>query len=431
MSLLQILQWVIAITEKLLGISLIGMRNLPDDFRPANIDLMFPKIQNPYYTQKSMLIGWFWKNPYDRIEKIKKWLPIDRSFHAYICSRTGSGKTFLLKRLLSCYYKSGMSCFVVDLHDEFSQCRNPLQEQFHKYLPKGMESAEGLKVFTIRPFFFNNFLEEKDKHSQYFQLSMKDISAQDLIDICNLEPRYNEIILKYFEKADNIEQLIDLIRKNEKAEPLIRILENLKNQNIIGNDFSIDLIEKMNNGHILVLNLFGYDRVPAKYYQIYLKWIISKLVNARKNKTHNLNGEKLHNELVMEIDEAHSLISPLAENTMSGREIIKQIRESRKFGVSIIFSSQDLKSVHSVVFEQTEYIFISFNADYIEVDEILKRRQYYTYHPSDKKEIADWLRHMKNFLGWRCWTYITTKGQRNKFFVYAPLCEHKSARTDN
>jgi len=408
----------------------------PDEYHSALQHSEFPIAEKSPYSKKRVLIGWEWKNTYappSQRERRERW--IETSPHrAFILGTTGSGKTFFQKSLISRFYKSGYNCFIVDLHDEYSQMCEPIQEKFREFLNKN-EKPEGLKVLTIRPLFFQKYSQEEDKKSVYFQIPFSEITAQDLIDFCGLDAGYSDIIIKHKESCDTIEEFLETVSAKEKAKPLVRAIENIIENKVIGDGNVIDFIKEFNEGKIIVLNLLGYESVINKYYQVYIKHILAKIFNARGNAVRGYSGSKLKSEIFIFIDEAHSIM-PKDANNMAVKEVVKLVVEGRKFGLSFYFSTQKLESVNTAAYDQSKYLFISNNnKNFSDLDKLMKFSGAYDAHWRFKNKLSEMLYAMKNFGEWRCWGLFPEKinpdhPRLELFFPFSPVCAHYSTSED-
>lgn len=408
----------------------------PDEFQSGVQLKMFPPEEKSPYNTKRILIGWQFRNKYLPIrfrERQERWIDASPA-KAFIIGRSGDGKTFFQKSLIGRFFKSGYNCLVIDLHDEYSQMREPIQDKFREFLNKN-EKPEGLKVLTVRPMFFKKYSEEEDKKSKYFQIPFTEITTQDLIDFCGLDSKYSDIIIKHKESCETIGYFLETIRKQEKAKPLERAIENIIENGVIGEEMNIDFIKELNEGNLIVLNLIGYEGIISKYYQIYIKHILAKIFKARENQVKGYSGSKLKSETYIFIDEAHSIIPKDADN-MAVKEVVKLVVEGRKFGMSFYFSTQKLESVNSCAYDQSKYIFVSNNTkNFTDIEKLMKFMGTYDFHPRFKNKLAKRLFSMRNFGKWRCWGLFPKKIDPDnpileEFYPFAGLSKHESSLAD-
>lgn len=396
----------------------------------------YPTVKKADYYEDKLLIGRLREK--DRVTQI--WLPANESFRCLITGATRAGKTWLSQRILSTAFKGGNAvCILIDVKDEFSVMRKPLQPKFSRYLAKD-ESPTSLPIKIYRP----QFLIKNEGHCPPnnipAQLSFDQCSYSDLVTLLSVEKSdiaqmvlgmvYGDI---FSGEVSTFDELKDSIMDVEKVTPsqkrmLIAKLELVKKFEVIGNDHPFDFAQDIVEGHIPILNMAGFEdlgRDFSSFPQAYVAVILRGLIRAKRRKI-------IDKKLYIFLDELARFCPAFGEPT-SKKEIREAIDLTTGQGINMIMSTQDTSSIPEEVLNQSRYIFLPNNAVRPLIESVLKNKGIWRMmSPTFTNEV---LNSFKAIPKWH-WVMIDSVeikevDQYNPlesakiFRPYAPLARHK------
>jgi len=399
------------------------------------------KTVMPYYTKKSLLIG-YKINKYTGAEK-KVWLPLmrhDSISNRYeimpsimtICGARGAGKTILLKRILEAFYYSGYHvCHISDIKNEMVDSIYPNERLAH-LLPEE-DKPRGLPIKSYKPYFFHTMNgEELPEDNEWISIPFSSLNEETFFSTFNFKnsDHRKDIIYKYFPGCESI---IDfkkrLISSDENARvknSIIKHVDVMIHHKFFSEEYERSFVEDMKKGLIPVLNLQGYETINPIYYQLYLKIILQQIKEAK------INGE-LKKPVVIFIDEASKMI-PKKGESKGKSEIMWQIDVTRRYGMFYVLASQEPEDMPEKIIVQSKYVFIPYNYDSEKLKPALKRKGFYNSRPEgvygynwwfDKKKEMAYL-NRKFGKGRRVWMLLDTDENRfTIFFAYPCMCGHE------
>jgi DNA helicase HerA-like ATPase len=367
----------------------------------------------------------------------KVYLDMRHSRHILVLGSTGSGKTFLNERIICSAYKSGASIAIVtDIKSEYGSLCEPCDERFTQYLMRG-EYPEPLPVKSFYPYFLNKYLGAKPKRDILFQLKLTDISYTDLLTILGLEEdEQSQVgdVVKLLagrikeKRITTFTQIIDFLTSQDIYAQTQKLLINkfklLLNYNVFGDQYAYNFVDEINKGNIPVLSLRGFDQVGAEHgwTSSYVSIITRQLRDAKERGV-------IKNKLLLVYEETPRFV-PREGNPSSKKTIEKLVRECRAFGISCLFSSQDLFEVPDLLFSQSNYIFIPHNIDVDDLKIVFKRSGVsYEWSPTYINTLMDTIQSMtyNKKTGEREWMLIDKETKEYIiFFPYAPFAKHAS-----
>lgn len=361
-------------------------------------------------------------------------LTIKDAFRAVVMAMTGSGKTFLIRRILDVWVlsvskRTGLhNCaFILDMKDEYKSSRKPVQAKFRDGLPDD-EHPTGHDMFVCRPTFFRTVEPDLPKGNMWVSIELKDLDFSDiqmLIGFDTLTDKQQKEFRTVWATVegsgditvDNIMQVC-LEKQFNKLQDNIQFL---KTSHLFDSDHVVSPVEMLQLAPVLILNFADSDSLDISDIsvdQIFFNVWYKKIKAARK--------KALIGQLLMVIDEARLLV-PAKGNPLSKKIILKSIKEGRMSGISYIFGIQDRSDVpEKEVLTQCQHWFLPNNMKEEDFREIIRWHQLFPGRMLGigNYEYQDILRNLKKPYRW---FYIDTakvedKGTHLKF--YPPVSNH-------
>lgn len=399
---------------------------------------LFYQKRNVSYT-KHVPIGW-------RVYKREGLVTIDfnQTKRILILGGTGSGKTWLIRSLISRAYFSGINPIIMtDIAPEYYTSAFPLQEEFEKFLLEN-EVPQTLPIKVYYPYFLSKYfpIETKRIDINIFQFSLDSINPTDVLaflDYESLKPstrlEVENLVAQLSSnenKFENVEELIDYVQKREISSQLKsylkRSIENLKNLGIFGNIYPpANIIDDINNNLVPDIFLFGWQRLELrKYVSIYISLIIRDILIARQMKK-----IKENKHLLLVFEESHEFVPTRGD---SAQEIVKKEIEralliGRKEKISFIFATQIPEKISNTILSQCDYVFVPRGFEVSRLKEIIKEMQpirhfsYYDFNLSINRMMSSLRKYDDGMREWLC---IERAGRIFSFAPLGPLNHHKT-----
>lgn len=301
------------------------------------------------------------------------YLDLSDAIRAVVIGRAGSGKTFLLRGLADRTHKAGYSIlFLPDVKNEFHTSNQPVQEKFH-HLLLPHERPEGMPVLSFRPTFFMQTDKSLPEDNYWYSPHIAQISKADFFTLIGAHdmPPMQQVTLELL-----YTRLMRGVRKNPRVtfELLKELLDDidlhpgtkaslqfkfspLKDSHMIVEEHIKNPIRALQEGYSVALNLENFDqfgRTGFNYHETLMSIVFRTLIHARR--------AKKISPFVVILDECSRFVH--AEKRSSFRDQVEEsVDVDRRYGVSLIFGTQELKKLPEVILRQCRYIFVPYSAD--------------------------------------------------------------------
>lgn len=387
------------------------------------------KPEEKYY-QNKLRIGYQEGSYLGKKVKEDFWLNVGESYGFVILGMRGSGKSYLNHRICDTAYNTGFACvFLTDIKNEVSYYQKSASAKYVNFLAKNEEARP-----TPVACFYPTYLGKPPRGNDSFQISLQDLDYTDLITIYGLEnsgsisqlSALNEIHDKIkLGEIINVDDVLLAIEENEDIsmqtkKSLRAITKSLDRNRILGDDFEINLEEIFSKNQIPVLDLLGYERMGINISSAFVAIFLRKIIEARRDSL-------IKKPMMIFVDEAHEFAN-IKKDLTSKEEILKTLRVSRSWGISMGFMSQSLSSIPQEIVDNCRYVFVPQNYGPQKGREILKQTVGVELGYDEYNEIIYLFKNLKKKRnGEREWLLIDRDKKSYKaFFPYAPLSLHKS-----
>ncbi len=366
------------------------------------------------------------------------YIDFSKSKKILILGKTGSGKSWLTRSILTRYYKGvGSVVILTDIKPEYYTISQPLQAKFRKFLLKN-EVPVSIPCQNFYPYFFTKFVKREFPDNELIQLSLQDLNYFDFLTITEtieLSDLQKTFIQSLFElvregKIRNFDDMKEAIANSKDInmstkQVLLNKISIIEKLEVIGDAYSeFSFTDCILEKKVPILNLCGYNKlggnasIPSAFLAVILRKIMADKVEGIIPK-----DEKL----LFVIDEA-SKFCPATGMSASKKEILDVLDLSRSEKVSMIFSTQDWKRIPETVLKQCAYVFVPYSMDFEDFRYIVEKLfpQDYDYPVSFKVSMAQEFGSMKMHKdGSRDWMLLDTEKKRRIIFVpAAPLSYH-------
>jgi len=365
-------------------------------------------------------------------------LDFTNHFHILLLGRTGSGKTYLARRLWNGFYMSGGAVVhLTDVKNESKSSLQPLQYAFRDRLAENEEP----RSFPLKIYYPAFLHKTKPIYDQIItQISFSELTRFEELKTC-LGGELSEMQLNILENAFNLEMklnypsfngLIEQVRKcdgNELSKKSLALkLRNVSTSGIIGDKYpSINLAADINANKIPVLNIRGYKGMGYSTH-FYIGYLIKKLIDSKQR-----GLIPLDKKIMLIIDEILDFCPervPEKTGLNSKIEIESALRQARAYGIYMVMMAQDLNRLSPDIFSQVGAAFLSYNIDQDVMKEIIKTKIRPDMTPSEivykvprlfNQKIA------KFYAGGRRDWYFAHFNENKlvSFTPYAPLSKHQ------
>ena len=382
-------------------------------------DLKYVKYtENPYY-RKNYLVKAKRKlaPPKNKIllgidQRGKKfYLDIKEVQRILLLGKTGCGKSFLLRRIMSqLYFKGYAPVILVDVKDEFKYSLFPVQEEYLESpgLPPE-EKPHTLPMKIYRPTFFKE--RKLASHNLAGSVKLSDLTLNDLNTLLGTDEMslvQRELVGAIARKIQNEElnsfEEIDkfIIDKNNSLFVGLNVAQRkaiqikfrmLKDKDFCRDDYAIDLVGDISEGKIPVLNMKNFEMLGARngLPQAMVAIWLRQLKIAKSN-------SEIEPLLWIFIDEL-ARFAPATGEPTSKKEIMEAVDVTRGFGINFIFGAQRLSNIATNIAPQCRYILLPYNA---EIPDIIKAFETYGIAPALRKGYDDWGEEIK-----KNWSHLT------------------------
>jgi hypothetical protein len=392
---------------------------------------------NPYikppekYYKNQLRIGYTETQRLGKTYREDFWLDVSESIIAVLLGKRGSGKTWLLRRLMDMAFYTGFAPVIpCDVKNEFIASMNPANEK-----QQALFGLNEIARATPVKVFFPRFLGSPPQNNQSFQIGLYDLTYSDLLTLYGLSESGSSIaqtttLLHIYnlikdESIGTMDEFIEELEQMEDATPATKralkmITQNIIRNEIIGTDFTININAIFEKDQIPVLDLVGYEELGLNTAAAYVAIFLRKIMNARRNKL-------IKKPLFVLIDEAHEFCNK-KKDISSKEEIQKMVNLSRSWGISLILATQNMEDIPPKIMRQARYIFLPQGITWDEGKEIMKSQALLEWDRDAYNELIYLFKSLKRKKnGEREWICIDVNTKEyTTFFPYAPLSLHQS-----
>ncbi len=274
-------------------------------------------------------------------------LPLDTrsSPHIIVSGNTGSGKTSLCKILARAFKDRGVGVIIIDHHGEYTDLEGYTV----------ISAAETSPQIISYPLEESGMLELVDSIRRIFRLGALQVSMltllvqetvkrggkgfKDLLDVA-------EEALSKTEDPQSRDVIASLI-------PYLRILAT----HIRGKPIDLENMISGGSRHVV----FNMGTIGSDYASmIYVEYVLKQIWRYRIKE-----GWRRDIDLVVIIDEAHNILRGSSEEFIS-----RIFRESRKYGLSLIISTQQFEKLSQELINNTDNFFFLRHTDPRVVDKV-------------------------------------------------------------
>jgi hypothetical protein len=340
------------------------LKNTSSDYFQKNL-FEKEKIKERVYSNKKLALG-------RKRDGSTYYLDIQEAFRMFICGKTRSGKTWLLRGIGDRMHRAGYSVVIpFDCKNELGFSSNPVQEKFrHLLLPD--EKPKGYPIITFRPTFFKTLQgvgKELAPKNIYYSESFRQVEEIDFKTIMGYdELTINqqiglEIIWDYFKKdkslnLDNVDEIIESIEEfgNTQKIALQFKFRPIKKSFFFEEEHQIDLIHAIKNGLAVTFNMENFENFGREggYPDVFVGMMLRKVINARR--------AKQIPPLLILLDEMGRFV-PKERNPNCKVEITESYSLDTKYNIIYVSASQSFFDVPPEIINQSKYLMIPYNAD--------------------------------------------------------------------
>lgn len=271
--------------------------------------------------------------------------------HIAVLASTGAGKSFLTANLIREYAKKGLPILIVDTHGEYMNLLSCLEtpEPLNINVLTVGRKRKGVDQFTIPVSNltctdFSHFTSLND--NQFHALDMvlnkvydrargKNYSLKDIVETCDeiADHAANNGVKVHVETANAL---------GRRLKALSRVFKEV---------FTIDGTDLNRIVEPYQITIIDTSLSTQAVRRSVVSYISKKLLEGRISKKHSLEGDKIDNEVLFVIEEAHNYAA--ASVSHSCRHQLQRIAgEGRKFGVGLLVVSQKPSKIDEEILSQ-------------------------------------------------------------------------------
>ena len=400
-----------------------------DFFNPCPVlkKVFMPPTVIPFaYNPKKFIIG-------KDIERGHAYISAKDAFRACTIARTGTGKTFKIRRVMDQAYRAKWCIAVLpDAKNEYRSSLKPLQAKFRKNLPPG-DTPQRLKMRIFRPLFFNKVDKGKlPENNEWVSLELTDLTAEEFQKLCNFDTLSDkqkvdfDALTRYMrdESLNEIIQIKTFCAENT-LKKLWERLEFLETCGLFDSRFRIDPVEVMNDGFVLVLNYEKFGQLDLRnnsmdqiFLAVWLRWI----TDAKK-------ARKLKDLLIINDETARWV--PSNGDPVCKKIILESVDVDRAGGISWWFGIQRPDSVPKSLLQQCRYKFLPYNVKRELFTLTLQEEMIITDMVRDKNKAMRLFNKMQKKFRWIMIDGDKVKDEKLTFVdIYSPTSAHMETKSE-
>jgi len=311
-----------------------------------------------------------------------------------------SGKTFLMRSFADRVKKAGSNLFLPsDVKNEFQSSVKSVQAEFRGKLLEH-EEPQPMDITSYRP---TCFMDVKDKdrlrdeghkpfvyslpeNNKWLSFNPTKFTKKDYLTLFNSENLTENaktqlsIVYDYVRKhkreelGQGIKVFVDAIEEidmftEQQRKPLRQKFYGLDNSDFYVPKYEIDIVEQMQQGKAIALNMEDFDKFPkdvAGYPYAMFGALLRQVLDARRGK-----DKKLKNNLWVMVDEAPRFV-PRDGKLAIRDDICESVDIDGAYGINYFFATQNLISMPEKIINQSRYVFVPYSITVPELKDILK-----------------------------------------------------------
>lgn len=294
-------------------------------------------------------------------------LDVSEGYRAVLLGIVGSGKTFSMRSVAERMYLSGKYhvIFLSDVKNEFYSSNSPAPASQGNTFLRG-EKPQGFPVFAIKPNYFKTYRCAIPEGQHGFSFKFTDLEEsdwKDLLSFHDLPPVQMAIVAKLIktivenpDEFNTTDQIKEFVRNSEELDKHSRITLELKLSTILDSGFfgtnPFDIIELMQNDHMITLNLEFFERLGSKSLIVHstLNIIRRMVVTARKE-------GRLKKRVLMLVDESSRWLDK-NKKSYAKEDMLDSVELDRRYRVDLWFVYQTFEDIDPKIFANMKYLFL-------------------------------------------------------------------------
>ena len=359
-----------------------------------------------------------------------KWIDMNDDDRWSIIGRTGSGKTWTIKEMVSRFWEGGMGVLhLSDVKNDFANISHGDGIQKDRMNLLKNEKRTPIPVNMYVPKFLEgdyfNGVPTSD-HFHTFSYSISDLSESDFLQLLQADSTSaRNIAIALYEQveegeADNITDLINFLEEDESMEDVNTMskrsmkstLESIKKQGVVSNRGNKEPLDNINDS-VCVIAFENYDKYKRKSLsklELQISITIRKLLDKiRENKV-----EK--EQILIVVDEAHAFAGDKSE--LSTEDITDAVDLGRAYGLPMVFLTQKYTDLSSGIRTQCNKFLLSQNVTVEERRTVLKEAGHYQTGDHSR---GKWQR-LFSSMNKHEWLYVDNQ-EYYKVKPLSPLCK--------
>ena len=358
------------------------------------------------------------------------WISLENDDRWAVLGRTGSGKTWTLKTILSRAFVGGTKVLhLSDVKNDFANLDHGKGIQKSKMNLLENEVRRPIPVNMYAPRFMKDDYQPKPPQKDnfhFFAYELSDLSESDFMTLIGAGSQSKrDIAMELYDEIDedtSVQDLIDYIEEEkgnmDEANTLSKrsaksTLKNLKRQKVISKRGQKAPLDEIENS-VVAIAFENWDRYKRDAIE---KLEIQISITTRKT-LDKIRENELDGKIVMVVDEAHAFV-PDKRDSVSADDIVNVVDLGRAYGIPMIFATQKYTDLAQGVRTQCNKFLLSSNITVSERRKVLKEANIWESGDAQRNRFSRIFKNMGRFE----WMYIDkSKSTYEIVKPISPLC---------